>query len=135
MAVVQFVVPQVIVLGGGLALARAGLMYIPLAVIAAVCAYLFMDNLVEAKADVGPVWSSLRHRDTWIMSLLYIGTFGSFIGYSAAFPTLLNSVFGGRTSHWPGRSSARGWARSAGPSAAGCPTSSAGPGSRWPASC
>jgi NNP family nitrate/nitrite transporter-like MFS transporter len=53
-----------------------------------------MDNLVEAKADVGPVWSSLRHRDTWIMSLLYIGTFGSFIGYSAAFPTLLTSVFG-----------------------------------------
>ncbi|MGC1214426.1 MAG: nitrate/nitrite transporter [Micromonospora sp.] len=93
-AVVQFLVPQVIVLGGGLALARAGLMYIPLAVIAAACAFLFMDNLAEAKADVGPVWSSLRHGDTWVMSLLYIGTFGSFIGYSAAFPTLLTSVFG-----------------------------------------
>ncbi|MDM4720771.1 nitrate/nitrite transporter [Micromonospora sp. WMMA1363] len=92
-AVVQFVVPQVIVLGGGLALARAGLMYVPLAVIAAVCAFLFMDNLAEAKADTGPVWSALRHRDTWIMSFLYIGTFGSFIGYSAAFPTLLSSVF------------------------------------------
>ncbi len=93
-AVVQFLVPQVVVLGGGLALARAGLMYVPLAVIAAVCAYLFMDNLVEAKADVGPVWSALRHRDTWVMSFLYIGTFGSFIGYSAAFPTLLGGVFG-----------------------------------------
>jgi MFS transporter, NNP family, nitrate/nitrite transporter len=92
-AVVQFVVPKLIVLGGGLALARAGLFYIPLAVIAAVCAYLWMDNLAEAKADVKPVWSSLRHADTWIMSLLYIGTFGSFIGYSAAFPTLLNAVF------------------------------------------
>jgi MFS transporter, NNP family, nitrate/nitrite transporter len=92
-AVVQFVVPKLIVLGGGLALARAGLFYIPLAVIAAVCAYLWMDNLTEAKADVKPVWSSLRHADTWIMSLLYIGTFGSFIGYSAAFPTLLSSVF------------------------------------------
>jgi NNP family nitrate/nitrite transporter-like MFS transporter len=92
-AVVQFVVPKIIVLGGGLALARAGLVYIPLAVIAAVCAYLYMDNLAEAKADVKPVWSSLRHSDTWIMSLLYIGTFGSFIGYSAAFPTLLNVVF------------------------------------------
>ncbi|GGK95763.1 NarK family nitrate/nitrite MFS transporter [Mangrovihabitans endophyticus] len=92
-AVVQFLVPKVIVLGGGLALSRAGLMYIPLAVIAAVCAFLFMDNLSEAKADVKPVWSSLRHPDTWIMSLLYIGTFGSFIGYSAAFPTLLTGVF------------------------------------------
>jgi NNP family nitrate/nitrite transporter-like MFS transporter len=28
------------------------------------------------------------------MSLLYVGTFGSFIGYSAAFPTLLKTVFG-----------------------------------------
>jgi NNP family nitrate/nitrite transporter-like MFS transporter len=93
-AVVQFVVPKLVVLGGGFALARAGLFYIPLAVVAAVCAYLWMDNLSEAKADVKPVWSSLRHSDTWIMSLLYIGTFGSFIGYSAAFPTLLNAVFG-----------------------------------------
>ncbi|HEY0696942.1 MAG TPA: nitrate/nitrite transporter [Micromonospora sp.] len=92
-AVVQFLVPKAVVAGGGLVLAWAGLMYIPLAVIAAVCAYLMMDNLAEAKADAGPVWSSLRHRDTWTMSLLYIGTFGSFIGYSAAFPTLLNAVF------------------------------------------
>jgi len=92
-AVVQFAVPKLVVLGGGLALARAGLIYIPLAVIAAVCAFAFMDNLSEAKADVGPVWASLRYSDTWLMSLLYIGTFGSFIGYCAAFPTLLTAVF------------------------------------------
>jgi NNP family nitrate/nitrite transporter-like MFS transporter len=92
-AVVQFLVPKVIVLGGGLALARAGLMYLPLAVVAAVLAFLCMDNLAEAKADVRPVLTSLRHPDTWIMSFLYIGTFGSFIGYSAAFPTLLKAVF------------------------------------------
>jgi NNP family nitrate/nitrite transporter-like MFS transporter len=93
-AVVQKIVPPIVVAGGGIALSRAGLFYVPLAVIAAVCAFLFMDNLSEAKADVKPVWQSLRHADTWIMSLLYIGTFGSFIGYSAAFPTLLKTVFG-----------------------------------------
>lgn len=92
-AVVQFLIPKIIVAGGGLALSRAGLFYIPLAVVAAVLAYLLMDNLAEAKADVRPVWTSLRHTDTWIMSFLYIGTFGSFIGYSAAFPTLLKAVF------------------------------------------
>jgi len=92
-AVVQKLVPQVIVLGSGITLAYAGLMYIPLAVIAAVCAFLFMDNLSEAKADVKPVWRSLRYLDTWVLSLLYIGTFGSFIGYSSAFPTLLVAVF------------------------------------------
>ncbi|MBT0770664.1 NarK/NasA family nitrate transporter [Kineosporia sp. J2-2] len=92
-AVVQKLVPQVIVLGSGVALAWAGLMYIPLAVIAAVCAMLFMDNLTDAKTDARPYWRSLRHTDTWVMSLLYIGTFGSFIGYSSAFPTLLKTVF------------------------------------------
>lgn len=93
-AVVQKIIPAVVVAGGGVALARAGLFYVPLAVVAAVLAFVFMNNLSEAKADVKPVWQSLRHRDTWVMSLLYIGTFGSFIGYSAAFPTLLKTVFG-----------------------------------------
>ncbi len=93
-AVVQKIIPPIVIAGGGVALARAGLFYVPLAVVAAVCAFAFMDNLSEAKADVKPVLQSLRHADTWIMSLLYIGTFGSFIGYSAAFPTLLKTVFG-----------------------------------------
>jgi MFS transporter, NNP family, nitrate/nitrite transporter len=93
-AVVQKIIPPIVVAGGGIALSRAGLFYVPLAVVAAVCAFLFMNNLSEAKADVKPVWQSLRHADTWIMSLLYVGTFGSFIGYSAAFPTLLKTVFG-----------------------------------------
>ncbi|MGZ4528501.1 MAG: MFS transporter [Mycobacterium sp.] len=93
-AVVQKIIPPIVVAGGGVALSRAGLFYVPLAVVAAACAFLFMNNLSEAKADVKPVWQSLRHPDTWVMSLLYIGTFGSFIGYSAAFPTLLKTVFG-----------------------------------------
>ncbi|MBX7453117.1 NarK/NasA family nitrate transporter [Mycolicibacterium sp. 3033] len=93
-AVAQKIIPIVVVAGGGVALSRAGLFYVPFAVAAAVCAFLFMNNLSEAKADVKPVFQSLRHADTWIMSLLYIGTFGSFIGYSAAFPTLLKAVFG-----------------------------------------
>ncbi|CAM4382795.1 Nitrite facilitator 1 [Mycobacterium basiliense] len=93
-AVVQKIIPAIVVAGGGVALARAGLFFVPLAVVAAVCAFLFMNNLAEAKADVKPVWQSLRHADTWILALLYIGTFGSFIGYSAAFPTLLKTVFG-----------------------------------------
>ena len=30
---------------------------------------------------------------TWVMSFLYIGTFGSFIGYAAAFPLLIKGQF------------------------------------------
>ena len=92
-AVVQKVVPLVVVAGGGLVLSRAGLMYVPLAVASAVLAFFLMDNLREAKADVGATAVAARRGQTWLVSFLYIGTFGSFIGYSAAFPTLLKTVF------------------------------------------
>lgn len=93
-AVVQKVVPLVVVAGGGVALSRAGLMYVPLAVASAVLAFCFMDNLREAKADVGATAVAARRGQTWLVSFLYIGTFGSFIGYSSAFPTLLKTAFG-----------------------------------------
>jgi MFS transporter, NNP family, nitrate/nitrite transporter len=35
-----------------------------------------------------------RDKHTWIMTYLYTMTFGSFIGYSAAFPKLIQDVFG-----------------------------------------
>jgi NNP family nitrate/nitrite transporter-like MFS transporter len=35
-----------------------------------------------------------RSKHNWIMTWLYIMTFGSFIGYSAAFPKLIKDVFG-----------------------------------------
>ncbi len=92
-AAVQFAVPVVITLGAGLALDRAGLMFVPLALIAALGAWRFMDNLSNAKSDPRAYAAALREPHTWILAFIYIGTFGSFIGYSAAFPTLLKSLF------------------------------------------
>jgi len=92
-AVVQKVIPLVVAVGGGVALSRAGLFYVPLAVAAAVAAFLVMDNLSDAKADVHPTAAAATRAQTWLISFLYIGTFGSFIGYSSAFPTLLKTVF------------------------------------------
>ncbi|KPM55371.1 nitrate transporter [Frankia sp. R43] len=90
-AVIQKLGAVVIAGGTGAALAQIGLIYIPLAIVAAVGALLFMDNLSEAKADFGSTASAARRGQTWIMSFLYIGTFGSFIGYSSAFPALLKN--------------------------------------------
>jgi NNP family nitrate/nitrite transporter-like MFS transporter len=93
-AVAQKLVPLAIGLGGVAAgLSNAGFLYVPFAIASAVLAYYFMDNLREAKADPGPTARATGHLHTWLMALLYIGTFGSFIGYSAAFPTLLKVVF------------------------------------------
>ena len=35
----------------------------------------------------------MKLKHTWVMSYIYIGTFGSFIGYSAAFPLLIKTQF------------------------------------------
>lgn len=48
-----------------------------------------MNNLSQVRTADGAIREVTRHRETWIMSLLYIGTFGSFIGFSFAFGQVL----------------------------------------------
>ncbi|CAM5300937.1 nitrate/nitrite transporter [Streptomyces hirsutus] len=69
-------------------------LYIPLIVVAAALAALYMDNLATARNDTGAAKDAARDPHTWIMSFLYIGTFGSFIGYSFAFGMVLQNEFG-----------------------------------------
>jgi NNP family nitrate/nitrite transporter-like MFS transporter len=88
-AVVQFAVPLVV----GFGIVFAPMLWLVPVVLAMGCALLFMDNLTVAKANLSEQLSALRSRHTWVMSWLYIGTFGSFIGYSAALPLLIRSQF------------------------------------------
>jgi NNP family nitrate/nitrite transporter-like MFS transporter len=89
---VQLVVP-VLVVAGGLHLHRAGHPWIPLIALAAFVAWRRMDNLTVATTGVASSLAAARVPHTWAVSLLYVGTFGSFIGYSAAFPLLVASSF------------------------------------------
>jgi len=79
--------------GFHLHLENAALIWIPLIIAAATCAFLFMDNLSVARSSLREQATALQRGHTWVMSVLYVGTFGSFIGYSAAFPTLISSQF------------------------------------------
>src|SRR3954447_4728730 len=100
---IQFFLP--IVVGGagafglgkgsqhGIALERAGYLYAALAVLAAACAFWFMNNLQVAVSRPREQLAVVRYKHTWVMSFLYIGTFGSFIGYSAAMPLLIKVNF------------------------------------------
>lgn len=74
-------------------LQNAGLMWLPLIAIAVVGAYRNMNNLTSARSNLPEQLVVARRKHTWIMSWLYIGTFGSFIGYSAAFPLLIKTQF------------------------------------------
>jgi NNP family nitrate/nitrite transporter-like MFS transporter len=68
--------------------------YIPLILVAAVLAWLFMDNIASVKNDTGAAKDAVREPHTWIMAFIYVGTFGSFIGYSFAFGQVLQNQFG-----------------------------------------
>ena len=63
--------------------------YIPLIVVSALLSALFMDNLTMASNARGAIREVMTHSETWIVSLLYIGTFGSFIGFGFAFGQVL----------------------------------------------
>jgi NNP family nitrate/nitrite transporter-like MFS transporter len=102
-AVAQLFVPLVIIIGVAskavklpkhqVHLAYAGLMWLPLIAIASIGAWVFMDSLTQAKADTKSYVMALRNGQTWIMSVLYIGTFGSFIGFSFALPLVIKNTF------------------------------------------
>ncbi|HRN58866.1 MAG TPA: MFS transporter [Chiayiivirga sp.] len=109
---VQFLVPLVITVGvfgalGGeplmssdgvadhqpLWLQNAGFIWVPFIALSAIGAWFGMNDLTTAKASFAEQSVIFRRSHNWIMCWLYLGTFGSFIGYSAAFPLLAKIQF------------------------------------------
>ncbi len=109
---VQFLVPLVITAGvfgalGGeplmssdgvadhqpLWLQNAGFIWVPFIALSAIGAWFGMNDLTTAKASFAEQSVIFRRSHNWIMCWLYLGTFGSFIGYSAAFPLLAKIQF------------------------------------------
>ena len=102
-ALIQFLLP--VMVGGagifglvsasaaGIHLERAAYVYAALCLVAAGAAHFFMDNLGTAKSSPREQLAALKNRHTWIMALIYIGTFGSFMGYSSAMPLLIKLNF------------------------------------------
>ncbi|WP_104166313.1 MFS transporter [Arthrobacter sp. SX1312] len=94
-AVAQLVVPIVVALGAAatLDLPLAGWIWVPLILAAAFGAWKFMDNLSSARSDLAGSLAAVREPHLWIMALLYMGTFGSFIGFAGVFPKLIVDSF------------------------------------------
>jgi NNP family nitrate/nitrite transporter-like MFS transporter len=93
-AAIQLIGLLVIATAGATAPRIVLFVYIPLIIIASVCAALYMDNLSSVRGDTKAMREVVRDAHTWVMSFLYIGTFGSFIGYSFAFGLVLQNQFG-----------------------------------------
>lgn len=110
-SVMQFLVPVVVGLGmfapvvGGPQIAHdngvetkvwlqnAGFVWVPFIVAAAISAWFGMNDIADARASFRDQSVVFRRRHNWIMCWLYLGTFGSFLGFAAAFPLLTKTLF------------------------------------------
>ena len=110
-SVVQFVVPLVITMAifgawGGESLTwakagatrqmwlqNAGFIWVPFIALSTLLAWFGMNDLASAKASFSEQAVIFKRKHNWLMCWLYTGTFGSFIGYSAAFPLLIKIQF------------------------------------------
>lgn len=92
---VQWGVPQAarLDLFGLPPLAGAGLVWLPLIALASLAAWLGMDDLPGHGVSIAEQAQLFTRRHSWLMSWLYLGSFGSFIGFSAAYPLLLKRQF------------------------------------------
>ena len=94
-SIAQLVVPIAITIGAAatLNLWLAGFIWIPFILLAMWGAWRHMDNLSSAKADFAASIAAVKEPHLWILAVLYIGTFGSFIGFASVFPKLIVDQF------------------------------------------
>jgi len=74
-------------------LQNAGYAWVPFILGATFLAALGQNNVREARATFAEQGVIFRRKHAWLLAWLYTGTFGSFIGFSAAFPILLYALF------------------------------------------
>ena len=79
--------------GGQLWLQNAAFVWVPFIALFTVLAWFGMNDIAAARSSFGEQAVIFRRKHQWLMSWLYIATFGSFIGYSAGFPMLIKTQF------------------------------------------
>ncbi len=72
---------------------NAAFIWVPWIAIASVAAWFGMHDIADAKASFAAQAAIFRAKHNWLMCWLYLGTFGSFIGFAAGFPLLIKSQF------------------------------------------
>lgn len=85
--------PQELADGGQLWLQNAGYIWVPLIVVVTLAAWFGMNDLASARASFSEQAVIFTRKHNWLMCWLYLATFGSFIGFAAAFPLLIKHSF------------------------------------------
>jgi NNP family nitrate/nitrite transporter-like MFS transporter len=78
---------------GTLFLQNAGYVWVPFLVACVLAAWFGMNDIASARSSFAQQAVIFRRKHNWLMCWLYLGTFGSFIGFSAGFPMLIKTQF------------------------------------------
>ncbi len=110
-SVVQFVTPWIIgfaifgTLAGGshvftkgdvtqnIWLQNGAFIYAPFLVIIGILAWIYLRS-VPIRASLKEQFDIFKNKHTWFCTITYMMTFGSFAGYSAAFPLMISTIYG-----------------------------------------
>jgi len=76
-------------------LQNAAFIWVIPVILATISAFFFMDNLPTIKSSLVEQLIIFKRKHMYLTTWLYIMSFGSFIGYSAAFPLLIKTQFPG----------------------------------------
>ncbi|WP_213450427.1 MFS transporter [Rhizomonospora bruguierae] len=93
-AAVQLVGVAVIAVAGTAHPALLPAVYLPAILVAAAVAARYMDDIVPRRRERPALAEACRSGHTWWISALYVGSFGSFIGYGFALGIVLQTEFG-----------------------------------------
>ncbi len=87
--------PQITAEGKEIWLQNAAYVWIPLVLLSTLAALFGMNNLKTAQTPLKEQLVIFKRKHMYLTTWLYIMSFGSFIGYSAAFPLLIKTQFPG----------------------------------------
>ena len=74
-------------------LQNAGFVWVPMILLAAWAAWRFGNNVASARISPKEQLKALRVPHTWRVCMLYMGSYGTFLGFAAAFPLLVSAMF------------------------------------------
>lgn len=90
---IGFLTPQRTIEGTTVFVHNAAIVLVPWTILAAVLSFLFLKD-VPVTANFRQQIDIFGNKNTWILSIIYLMTFGAFAGFAAQFGLIINNNFG-----------------------------------------
>jgi len=94
---IGFIAPQRLPDGSNVFVHNPAIFMAPWAVICAILAWTYLKD-VPVKANFRQQLSIFGNVNTWVMTLVYLMTFGAFAGFAAQFALIINQIYGAGSS-------------------------------------